>query len=181
MTKMRIIATCLFVLGLVLSGCNSKQKAEAAGESETLDTAKDLHEADLHGEGVSEEDGTMLALDEVYDVVKKGTHLVLKYNEEVKAFQGTIENISNEPLSRVRVEVHLSNGMELGPTVQADLEPGERRNVLLGPVSEDFERWSTHAEVGDSEHSHGEGEHGHSHEGEGEHGHSHEDGSHEHN
>ena len=83
-------------------------------------------------------------------------------------------------LTRVRVEVHLSSGKELGPTVQADLEPGEKREVELMVGDEEFESWSTHAEVCEGEHSH-EGEGEHSHEGEGEHGHSHEDGGHEHN
>ena len=84
-------------------------------------------------------------------------------------------------LTRVRVEIHLSSGKELGPTVAADLEPGEKREVELVVGTEDFETWSTHAEVGNSEHSHGEGEHSHEGEGEGEHGHSHEGGGHEHN
>jgi len=180
MRKMTVISASLFLLGVVLVGCNSKQKAETAVETEKLEAVEGLHEADKHGEGEGEEDGTMLTMDEVYDVVKKGTHLVLKYDQEARAFLGTVENVGDELLQRVRVEVHLSNGKELGPTVQADLEPGEKREVELLVGDEDFETWSTHAEVGNSEHSH-EGEGEHSHEGEGEHGHSHEDGSHEHN
>ena len=180
MRKTTIITASIFLLGMTLAGCNNKPKAETAEEAEKLEAARDLHEADKHGEGEGEEDGTMLARDEVYDVVKKGTHLVLKYDVEAKAFLGTVENVSEEMLTRVRVEVHLSTGKELGPTVQADLEPGEKREVELLVGDEDFETWSTHAEVGDSEHSH-EGEGEHSNEGEGEHGHSHEDGGHEHN
>lgn len=169
MKKLTIGILTVFVL--VLAACNSKPKAEKAQEGEKLEATRGLHEADRHGEGEGEEDGTMLAKDEVYDVVKKGTHLVLKYDQEAGAFLGTVENISDEILTRVRVEVHLSSGKELGPTVQADLEPGEKREVELVVGDEDFESWSTHAEVGDSEHSHGEGEHSHSHE----------DGGHEHN
>ena len=178
MNKMKIFSASLFLLGMFLAGCSSRQKAEPAVEAEKLEAAKGLHKADKHGEDEGEEDGTMLGQDEVYDVVEKGIHLVLKYNKEVKAFQGTVENVSDELQTHVRVEVHLSNGMELGPTVQADLEPGEKRNVLLGPVTEEFEGWSSHAEAGDHEHSH-EGEHGHSH-GEGEHSHSHGEGEHSH-
>jgi len=178
----------VFLLAILLTGCNNNAKSSEAEEQTKLEAAKGAHERDAHGEGEGEEDGTMLALNEVYDVVKKGTHLVLKYDEEAKAFLGTVENVSNEILTRVRVEVHLSNGTELGPTTQVDLKPGEKREVMLDTESADFETWSTHAEVGDSEHSHeGDGEHSHegegehSHEGEGEHGHSHEDGGHEHN
>jgi hypothetical protein len=179
MRKMTIFVASLFLLGMILGGCSSKPKAETAVEAEKLEAAKGLHEADKHGEGEGEEDGAMLAMDEVYDVVKKGTHLVLKYDPEAKAFLGTVENVSDEMLTRVRVEILLSSGKELGPTTAADLAPGEKREVELLVGDEEFETWSIHAEVGDSEHSHGEGEH--SHEGEGEHGHSHEDGGHEHN
>jgi len=95
---------------------------------------------------------------------------VLKYDSEASAFLGTVENVSNETLSRVRVEVHLSNGTELGPTTQVDLKPDEKREIELSVESDDFTTWSTHAEVGDSEHNH-EGDGEHSHEGEGEHEH----------
>jgi hypothetical protein len=115
---------------------------------------------------------TQFGLEGTYDEVNKGTHLILSFDPEAKAFKGTVENVSEELLSRVRVEVHLSNGTELGSTTQVDLEPGEKREVKLLAGDEEFESWSTHAEIGDSEHIH---------EGEGEHGHSHEDGSHEHN
>lgn len=176
---MTIIVASIFLLGMTLAGCNSKPKADTAVEAEKLEAARGLHEADKHGEGQGEEDGIMLTIDQVYDVVENGSHLVLKYDKEAKAFLGTVENVSEEMLTRIRVEIHLSSGKELGPTTAADLEPGEKREVELIVGDEDFETWSTHAEVGDSEHSHGEGEH--SHEGEGEHSHSHEDGGHEHN
>lgn len=168
---MTIFAASLFLLGMIMAACTGKSKSDKAVQAEKLEDARGLHEADRHGEGEGEEDGTMLEKGEVYDVVKKGTHLVLKYDQEAAAFLGTVENVSDEMLTRVRVEVHLSSGKELGPTVQADLEPGEKREVELVVGDEDFETWSTHAEVGDSEHGHGEGEHSHSHE----------DGSHEHN
>jgi hypothetical protein len=172
MRKMTITSASFFLLGITLMGCNTNPKTDTAKEAENLEAARGLREADEHGEGEGEEDGTLLAMDEVYDVVTKGTHLVLKYDQEAKAFLGTVENVSDEILARVRVKVHLSSGKELGPSVAADLEPGEKREVELMTGDEVFESWSTHAEVGDSEHSH---------EGESEHGHSHEDGGHEHN
>jgi len=178
--NLTIIFGSAFLLAILLTGCNSKAKSGESEEVTQLETAKGAHERDAHGEGEGEEEGIMLGLKDVYDMEKKGTHLVLKYDEEAKAFLGTVENVSNEILSRVRVEVHLSNGTELGPTTQVELKPGEKREVMLDTESADFETWSTHVEVGDSEHSH-EGDGEHSHEGESEHGHSHEDGGHEHN
>jgi hypothetical protein len=166
--KLNILIGSFLILAITLAACNSKPKTNKAEEPAKLETEKGIHERDAHGEGEGEESGTQLGLDEVYDVVRKGTHLVLSYDAQSNSFVGTVENVSEQVLARVRVEVHLSNGTELGPTTQVDLKPGELREVLLAAESTDFEEWSTHAEVGDSEHSH-EGEGEHSHEGEGEH------------
>ena len=124
-----------------------------------------------------EESGTELALDETYDQVRNGARLILAYDAQSNSFKGTVENTTDETLKQVRVEVHLSNGKELGPTPAADLAPGEKRDVQLIATSTDFDGWTAHPEVGEGEHSsggeHGEGdsEHGgeHDREGEGEH------------
>jgi hypothetical protein len=123
----------------------------------------------VHEEGEGEESGKMMAIDEVYDEVRKGTHLVLVFDIEASEFVGTVENVSDQILDRVKVEVHLSNGTVLGPTTQVDLKPGEIREINLNAGENSFQTWSTHAEVGSGEHSH-EVELEHSHEGE----HSHE-------
>ena len=106
-----------------------------------------------------EESGTELALNETYDQVRNGARLILAYDAQSNAFNGTVENTTNETLNQVRVEVHLSNGKELGPTLAADLAPGEKRDVQLIATSTDFDGWTAHPEVGGGEHSRG-GEHG---------------------
>ena len=174
--QLATLPVLFFVLALMLISCNTNPKSSEAKEGAKLEAAKEAHERDAHGEGEGEEDGTQLGLDDIYDVERKGTHMVLKYDIDANAFTGTVENVSGEILERVRVEVHLSNGTELGPTTQIDLKPGEHREISLAAGPDDFEGWSTHAEVGSSEHSHeGEGENSHegehSHEGEGEHEH----------
>jgi hypothetical protein len=158
--QLTILVGSLLVLAITLAGCSSKPKRNKADEPAKLEAEKGIHVRDAHGEGEGEESGTQLGLDDNYDVVRNGTHLVLKYDSDASAFTGTVENVSNEVLDRVHVEVHLSNGTELGPTTQVDLKPGELREVLLAAGSDDFEGWSTHAEVGTGEHSH-EGDHEH--------------------
>ena len=106
-----------------------------------------------------EESGTELALDEQYDNTRNGARLILAYDAQINSFKGIVENTTNETLKQVRVEVHLSNGKELGPTLAADLAPGEKREVKLIATSKDFEGWTAHPEVGEDEHGHG-GEHG---------------------
>ena len=115
-----------------------------------------------------EESGTELALNETYDKVRNGARLILNYDVQSNSFKGTVENTTDGTLKQVRVEVHLSNGKELGPTPLTDLAPGEIENIQLTATSTDFDGWTAHPEVGESEHGHGEehGEHDSEHGGE---------------
>jgi hypothetical protein len=66
-------------------------------------------------------------------------------------------NTTNEVLLQVRVEVHLSNGVELGPTKRTELDPGETLPIVLSAVDQRFTRWVTHPEAGVEE-GHGPGD-----------------------
>lgn len=166
----KLITAIAILLALIISGCSSSSSDNGVKKLESLESERGEHSRDVGEKGEGEEDATQFSKSDVYDVIKKGTHLVLKYDEESNSFVGTVENTTNELIKKVRVEVHLSNGIELGPTIPMDLKPGEKITVDLKATEKEFITWSTHAEVGSSEHGErheGEGEHGH--EGEGEH------------
>ena len=95
-----------------------------------------------------EESSTELALSKTYDEVRNGARLILAYDAKSNSFNGTVENTTDKTLKRVRVEVHLSNGKELGPTTPADLKPGIKRDVKLTATNKDFDGWTAHPEVG---------------------------------
>ena len=104
-----------------------------------------------HGDGSEsgdEESGTQFALDETFDEVRAGARLVLSYDSKANVFVGRVENTTGATLSGVRVEVHLSNGTELGPTAPVDLTPGQIVEVALPATSQTFTSWSAHPEVG---------------------------------
>ncbi|MYA51532.1 MAG: hypothetical protein F4185_04725 [Chloroflexi bacterium] len=111
------------------------------------------------GEGGSEGSGSeaMLAPDQTFDMVRSGARLILNYNASTNAFLGTVENTTGSTLTRVRIEVHLSNGTELGPTTPIDLAPGDVELVFLPSTQASFTGWVAHAEVGGGE---GGSEHG---------------------
>ena len=44
--------------------------------------------------------------------------------------------------------MHLSNGVELGPTTPTDMAPGEVLAIDLPATQESFTGWTAHAEVG---------------------------------
>ena len=146
----RVLVVLAVVLAVVISGCSCD---EGGGET-------------------GEESGTEYGLNETYNRVRNGVRLILAYDAQSNSFKGTVENTTDKYLERVRVEVHLSNGIELGPTVSGDLGPSEKRDVELKATSKDFKGWSAHPEVGNEEHGSG-GEEGGEHstrEGRGEHG-----------
>ena len=109
------------------------------------------------GEGGEEESRVMLTLDETYDGVRNGARLTMHYDREANAFVGTVQNITDATLPMVRVEVHLSNGTELGPTTPVDLAPEQIIEVTLEAMSTGFTGWTAHPESGPG---HGAGEHG---------------------
>ncbi len=137
------------------------------------------HARDKGEGGEGEEDGTQFSKNQTYDVTKHGVRLVLKYNATTNAFEGTMENITNKAIDRARVEVHLSNGIELGPTKPVTLTAKKKHKVVLKATEKTFKTWSTHAEVGNNEHgSESENKEGHSEREKGEHS---EENSKEHN
>ena len=162
-----VIVVTLAVVGGCSNDNGSGERHDSGGLTEgrgehDRDGAEHSHEGSGgHGESShdeeGEESGTELALNETYDNVRSGARLILTYDAQSSSFNGTLENTTNETLQRVRVEVHLSNRIELGPTTPADLRPGEKRKVKLTTTSRNFDRWSAHPEVGIGEHSGGGG------------------------
>ena len=112
------------------------------------------------GSGGEEGSANMLALDETFDAVRGGARLILNYDATGNAFTGTVENTTGNALSNVRIEVHLSNGTELGPTSPVDMAPGQVIDVNLPSTQASFTGWVAHAEVGGGEGSGSGGEHG---------------------
>ncbi len=168
--SINVLLVAMALLSTTIFGCSNRQKENREKDSAALESSRSEHPGEKHGEGEGEESGIKMAIDDVYDEVRKGTHLQLSFDIEASAFVGTVENVSDQILDRVRVDVHLSNGTELGPTTQVDLKPGEKREINLNAGDNSFKTWSTHAEIGSREHSH-EGEHDHSHDGEHSHNH----------
>ena len=158
-----IYAALLIALALFLVGCRGESHEGREGEGE--------HGGSEHASEGEEESGEQFGLDETYDNTRAGAHLILSYDAAANAFTGTVENTTDGTLERVRVEVHLSNGTELGPTEPTDLAPGQSVPVRLAATSEPFDSWSAHPEVGGGA---GSGEHGaggeDGEEGDGEHG-----------
>ena len=136
---------------------SSSESSDSREESSENDSSSESGEggegSGEHGNGSEsgeegEESGTQFALGETFDQIRAGARLILSYDSTANAFTGTVENTTGGTLSRVRVEVHLSNGIELGPTTPVDLAPGQVADVTLPAGSQPFASWSAHPEVG---------------------------------
>ena len=155
-------------LALLLSSCSDGHDSESGehsssesdggaggehGSSESDGGAGGEHgSSESDGGAGGEESGTLLAKGDTYDRTRSGARLILSYDADADAFVGTVENTTADMLSQTRVEVHLSSGVELGPTTPEDLPPGGISEITLSADGEEFETWKAHPEVGRDEH-----------------------------
>jgi hypothetical protein len=94
-----------------------------------------------------EESGVYIGKAETWDYTRRGVRLVMQYEAAASAFAGTTENTTEQLLCAVRVEVHLSTGVELGPTERTDVAPGAKADVRLATDGKAFDTWTAHPEV----------------------------------
>ena len=87
-----------------------------------------------------------------------GARLVLAFDPATQVFAGSVTNTMARTLQQVRVEVHLDNGTELGPTKRIDVSPGQTVAVELGAFGNEFGAWVSHPEAGVEEGHGGRGE-----------------------
>ena len=95
------------------------------------------------GEG-DEESGTQYTRTQTHDEVRRGMRLVLDYDSGANQFVGMVTNTTSATIKCVRVEVHLSSGIELGPTPRQDVAPGSEIPVALSDEGRSFTTWSAH-------------------------------------
>jgi len=98
--------------------------------------------------GSEEDSATQYSKTETFDNTRNGARLILSYDAQSNSFTGSVENTTTKTLKKVRVEVHLSNGAELGPTTPTDLGPGATMDITLPALNASFDTWSAHPEVG---------------------------------
>ena len=153
-TTPTITATIGAVLVLALTGCSGSEteSGEHGGDSESREHTEGSetgeHSSESEGGEVGEESGIQYALEEELDEVRAGMRLILSYDSASNTFSGTVQNTTGAEMSRVRVEVHLSTGVELGPTTPVELAPGESADIKLPVTDQPFEAWSAHPEAG---------------------------------
>ena len=155
----RALLVLLIGVVAVLAACDGEGSGEHDGSSER-EGSGEHGESEEGGSEDGEESAVQYTRTEVYDGVRAGAQLIISFDAPSNTFIGTVENVTPETLARVRVEVHLSNGVELGPTTPTDLAPGGVLEVTLEATQQPFETWSAHPEVGSEGAEHGDEEHG---------------------
>ena len=145
------LAAALLALGL--GACTTLSESgreggsgEAPGEHGGAGERGDGGEGAESGEGGGEESAVRLDPTETFWRTRKGVRLALRYDAATRTFRGSATNVTGATIPRARIEVHLSNGVELGPTTPADLAPGQTIPVTLPATGQTFSRWGAHAE-----------------------------------
>ncbi|MDE2970536.1 MAG: hypothetical protein OXT51_10645 [Chloroflexota bacterium] len=161
-----VLAIGALLLTLILGACtggNGSQGPESRGTElgqEVSEGSGGEHgaggegsgsEGGGEGSGSEEASAAMLAPDQTFDAVRGGARLIMNYDAASNVFTGTVDNTTSNVLTNVRIEVHLSNGTELGPTFLGDLAPGQTAPVTLPSTQASFTGWVAHAEVGSGE------------------------------
>ena len=110
--------------------------------------------SEMHGPegqgGESGESGTRYAPSDTARETRSGVELVVDYDSAREVFTGTVRNTTSATVTQVRVEIHLSNGTELGPTPRMDLAAGETRSIELDARGQNFTWFTVHVEIGSS-------------------------------
>jgi hypothetical protein len=93
-------------------------------------------------------------LDEIYDQIHDGMRLILAYHRASFSFIGSVENTTDKTIKKVRVEVHLSTGVTLGPTGPKDRATGEKSGIKIEATGHVFEWWRPQLESRSASQSH---------------------------
>ena len=132
----------------------SHEGVEGVGEHRSPDSRGDGGKRGDREHGASrpggdEEEGAYLSkMTKQDELFANGARLVLQFDPATQVFVGSVTNSTARTLPQVRVEVHLNNGTELGPTRRIDVGPGETVPVELGAFGNDFNAWVSHPEAG---------------------------------
>ena len=102
--------------------------------------------------GEAGEPGTLYGISETARQSRSGIDLVMSYDLASASFVGTLTNSTAAAVADVRVEIHLSNGTELGPTPLLTLNARQESPVALDARGQSFSTWQVHIEIGQDEH-----------------------------
>ena len=153
-----LLAASAISAAFLIAGCSGERHDRQSSQGQGQHANRQSQEAGHEPQGEQGQEGqqsaTQFERTDTYDHTRNGARLILNFDEETNSFVGTVQNTTDDVLTRVRVEVHLSNGTELGPTAPRDLGPGETMQISLAATEESFNTWSAHPEIGQEQANH---------------------------
>ncbi len=142
------MVTVLVAVGLVACNEAGPTVPEAHGPESGSESGTESGSESGSGSGEPGESGTQYGLADTARETRSGVDLVMVYDAPSQSFTGTVTNTTAAAIADVRVEIHLSNGVELGPTARVTLNAGQTNPVQLAASGQSFTRWSVHVELG---------------------------------
>ncbi len=135
---------------MALAACDNFRSPTERGEGAEGSGHNESSEGGEGGGGELGESGTRYDMGDTAHESRQGIDLVMSHYGPGGRFEGTVMNTTSRPISNIRVEIHLSNGTELGPAPNVTLNAGEMQGVVLDAAGENFAWWSVHVEIGSS-------------------------------
>lgn len=131
--------------GSAFVGSNLRAKDSNGPES---DDSQDSGRVGYAALGEGQHPPPDLGLLDTQGLYDAGAEVTLSYDFATHAFTGQVENLTRVTLRQVRVVVHLSNGIQLGPTDSVTLAPGQVVDISIPAGGQPFTHWSAYLEVG---------------------------------
>ena len=133
---MKLLSIVVVAVALAAVNCNG-----------TPAEPSEVHGPEGQG-GESGESGTRYGPSDTARETRSGVELVANYDSTRQVFTGTVRNTTTATVTQVRVEIHLSNGVELGPTPRTNLAAAETTSIELDARGQSFTWFTVHVEIG---------------------------------
>ena len=147
-TQFVAYAILIVLLSVGLMACGESPISPTVPEAHGAESGNESGSEGSSGSGEPGESGTRYGLADTATEIRSGVNLVMRYDAAAQSFTGTVTNTTAAAVADVRVEIHLSNGIELGPTPRVTLNAGEAQPVVLAANGQNFTGWSVHVEIG---------------------------------
>lgn len=145
------VSTLLALTIFAVTACSASTEESGIAGKEEMEAVEGGH-SDTAGETAlpqGDQSGTYIVREATWNGVRRGVRLEMRMDDESGSFTGTVTNTTDARICAVRVEVHLADGPELGPTDQVDLAAGTTAPMTLDAEGQGFERWTAHSERSD--------------------------------
>ena len=88
--------------------------------------------------------------DEIFTIEDYGLKVSMSFDDRINMFKGTVENVTEETITDVRVEVKLDSGWHVGIAARSELKPLESNNISIAGAATPANGWRVVVSTGEN-------------------------------